>query len=38
MSLVLGLLFVGFAAATDVSGEVDGVAAWLGYINLPAAG
>lgn len=34
VSLVLGLLFIGFAAATDVSGEVDGVAAWLGYINL----
>jgi CBS domain-containing protein len=34
VSLALGLVFVGFAAATDVSGEVDGVCAWLGYINL----
>jgi CBS domain-containing protein len=34
VSLVLGLLFIGAAWATDVSGEVDGVAAWLGYINL----
>ena len=34
VSLVLGLLFVAFAAGTDVSGEVDGVSAWLGYINL----
>jgi Zn-dependent protease len=34
VSLVLGLLFIAAAAATDVSGEVDGVAAWLGYINL----
>jgi Zn-dependent protease/CBS domain-containing protein len=34
VSLVLGVLFVAFAWATDVSGEVDGVAAWLGYINL----
>jgi len=34
VSLVLGLLFIALAAFTDVSGEVDGVAAWLGYINL----
>ncbi len=34
VSLVLGLLFVAIAAGTSPPDEVDGVAAWLGYINL----
>jgi Zn-dependent protease/CBS domain-containing protein len=34
VSLVLGLGFVGIAAGTTSPEEVDGVAAWLGYINL----
>ena len=34
VSLALGLGFVGVAAGTSVAEEVDGVAAWLGYINL----
>jgi Zn-dependent protease len=34
VSLALGVLFVGFAAGTHVSEPTDGVAAWLGYINL----
>jgi Zn-dependent protease len=34
VSLVLGVLFVVFAALTQATESVDGVAAWLGYINL----
>jgi Zn-dependent protease/CBS domain-containing protein len=34
VSLGLGLLFVGIAVVTKMAEEVDGVAAWLGYINL----
>jgi Zn-dependent protease len=34
VSLVLGLLFVAIAVATHGAESVDGVAAWLGYINL----
>ncbi len=34
VSLVLGLLFVAIAAMSDLPTEVDGVAAWLGFINL----
>lgn len=34
VSLGLGILFVAFAVLVDMSGTVDGVAAWLGYINL----
>jgi Zn-dependent protease len=34
VSLALGLLFVGYAAGTSISESSDGVAAWLGYINL----
>jgi Zn-dependent protease/CBS domain-containing protein len=34
VSLVLGLAFAGFARATQPAETVDGVAAWLGYINL----
>ncbi len=34
VSLVLGGLFVGVAAAGGLGSAVDGVAAWLGYINL----
>jgi Zn-dependent protease/CBS domain-containing protein len=34
VSLVLGGLFVGIAAMSDLTQSVDGVAAWLGYINL----
>jgi Zn-dependent protease/CBS domain-containing protein len=34
VSLVLGLVFLGVALAVGSPGEVDGVAAWLGYINL----
>jgi Zn-dependent protease len=34
VSLALGVLFVAIAAGTSVSESVDGVAAWLGYINL----
>jgi Zn-dependent protease len=34
VSLVLGVLFVAVAVAVDMSAAVDGVAAWLGYINL----
>jgi Zn-dependent protease len=34
VSLLLGLFFVAVAVATKTAEEVDGVAAWLGYINL----
>jgi Zn-dependent protease/predicted transcriptional regulator len=34
VTLVLGLAFVGLAIATRFSEPADGVAAWLGYINL----
>jgi Zn-dependent protease len=34
VSLVLGLAFSAIAWASDLSQQVDGVAAWLGYINL----
>jgi Zn-dependent protease/CBS domain-containing protein len=34
VSLVLGVLFVGVALATGLPQELDGVAAWLGVINL----
>ncbi|HWG55883.1 MAG TPA: site-2 protease family protein [Gaiellaceae bacterium] len=34
VSLVLGALFVGIAVLLDAPEAVDGVAAWLGYINL----
>jgi Zn-dependent protease len=34
VSLVLGTLFVALAVAAHGAGAVDGVAAWLGYINL----
>ena len=34
VSALLGLLFVGIAAAGGLGTEVDGVAAWLGYINI----
>jgi Zn-dependent protease/CBS domain-containing protein len=34
VSLVLGALFVVIAVATKTAEEIDGVAAWLGYINL----
>jgi Zn-dependent protease/CBS domain-containing protein len=34
VSLVLGIVFLGVALAVGSPGEVDGVAAWLGYINL----
>lgn len=34
VSLVLGLLFAGIAWASGLPKQVDGVAAWLGYINL----
>jgi Zn-dependent protease len=34
VSLLLGGLFVAVSAATGLPGTVDGVAAWLGYINL----
>jgi Zn-dependent protease/CBS domain-containing protein len=34
VSLALGLVFVGIAVALGLSDVVDGVAAWLGYINL----
>ena len=34
VSLLLGLLFIAVAAGTNISETVDGVAAWLGYINL----
>ena len=34
VSALLGALFVGIAVADGVGSEVDGVAAWLGYINL----
>jgi Zn-dependent protease len=34
VSLALGVAFVGIAVLTKMSPEVDGVAAWLGYINL----
>jgi Zn-dependent protease/CBS domain-containing protein len=34
VSLALGVLFVGVAVVTRTSEEIDGVAAWLGYINL----
>jgi Zn-dependent protease len=34
VSLALGVLFVAFAAGTHGSEAADGVAAWLGYINL----
>ncbi len=34
VTLVLGVFFVGVAVATSVSQAVDGVAAWLGYINI----
>jgi Zn-dependent protease/predicted transcriptional regulator len=34
VSLLLGALFVAIAVATKTTAEVDGVAAWLGYINL----
>jgi CBS domain-containing protein len=34
VSLLLGGLFVAVAAAAGLPGTVDGVAAWLGYINL----
>jgi Zn-dependent protease/CBS domain-containing protein len=34
VSLALGVLFVAIAVLTKTSEEIDGVAAWLGYINL----
>jgi Zn-dependent protease/CBS domain-containing protein len=34
VSLLLGVFFVAVAAATKTAEAVDGVAAWLGYINL----
>jgi Zn-dependent protease/CBS domain-containing protein len=34
VSLLLGVFFVAIAAGTKMTEEVDGVAAWLGYINL----
>jgi Zn-dependent protease len=34
VSAVLGVFFVAFAALTHLTPAVDGVAAWLGYINL----
>ena len=34
VSLLLGLFFVAIAGVTTMTPEVDGVAAWLGYINL----
>ncbi len=34
VSLALGVLFVAIAALTKTAEEIDGVAAWLGYINL----
>jgi Zn-dependent protease/CBS domain-containing protein len=34
VSLVLGVLFVGLAAAAGLPNALDGVAAWLGYTNL----
>jgi Zn-dependent protease/CBS domain-containing protein len=34
VSLLLGLFFVAIAVVTKTAEEVDGVAAWLGYINL----
>jgi Zn-dependent protease/predicted transcriptional regulator len=34
VSLALGVLFVAFAAGMGMPDAVDGVAAWLGYINL----
>jgi Zn-dependent protease/CBS domain-containing protein len=34
VSLVLGVLFVGIAAAAGLPNALDGVAAWLGYTNL----
>jgi Zn-dependent protease/predicted transcriptional regulator len=34
VSLLLGVFFVAVAVATRMTEEVDGVAAWLGYINL----
>jgi Zn-dependent protease/CBS domain-containing protein len=34
VSLLLGLFFVAVAVATTMTEEIDGVAAWLGYINL----
>jgi Zn-dependent protease/CBS domain-containing protein len=34
VSLALGILFVGIAVAIGMSDAVDGVAAWLGYINV----
>jgi Zn-dependent protease/predicted transcriptional regulator len=34
VSLLLGVFFVAVAVATRATEEIDGVAAWLGYINL----
>lgn len=34
VSLLLGLAFTAFAVLADFPTEIDGVAAWLGYINL----
>ena len=34
VSLALGVLFAGFATVADLPVAVDGVASWLGYINL----
>ena len=34
VSLALGILFIGIAVAIGMSDAVDGVAAWLGYINV----
>jgi Zn-dependent protease/CBS domain-containing protein len=34
VSLILGVFFVAVAVATKTAQEIDGVAAWLGYINL----
>jgi Zn-dependent protease/CBS domain-containing protein len=34
VSLALGILFAGFATLTGPPEQVDGVASWLGYINL----
>jgi Zn-dependent protease/predicted transcriptional regulator len=34
VSLLLGVFFVAIAFATKTAEEIDGVAAWLGYINL----
>jgi Zn-dependent protease/CBS domain-containing protein len=34
VSAVLGAVFVAFAALTALGGPIDGVASWLGYINL----